>query len=57
MLMSQIVLQRAEINWGRLPLDGWCADPLEPGNGEVERDMHESDQVLERESLEGRENV
>ena len=56
MLMSQVVFQRAGINWGRMPLDGWCTDPLEPGNGEFERDVHESDQDTERDSLEGREN-
>lgn len=39
-----------------MPLDGWCTDPLEPGNGEFERDVHESDQDTERDSLEGREN-
>lgn len=37
----------------RMPLDGWCADPLEPGNGEVERDMHENDQDMDKGQLGG----
>ena len=33
-----------------------CTNPLRPGNGEVERDVHESDQGYGKEQLEGDEN-